>query len=147
MTITNENYETILNVLEADHVSFGPDDILEFRINDEVLKYLVHFNFLECLNGNNGRIFRVLDIADKYAFCEEIYGHRPKEGYFPESRENHGECMVKIARALFDLCTEKSVSIETVSTIELKNSSILNGLQEDVDIKREDLDMWLDSIK
>lgn len=74
-----------------------------------VVKYGVESSFLENRfdTCNNGEIFKLLEIPDKYKFCEKYYGFLPSYGGFPETERGDYISLTKVAVALMELMEAK----------------------------------------
>lgn len=84
-------------------------DELVFHYNGKTLNYQVICSCGVCILSihgpfDNGEIFKLLGIKDKYAFCEDIVGYRSK-GDFPEMKSL--EDLEKVVDALYKRIAEK----------------------------------------
>lgn len=92
-------------------------DTVRFVINDETLTYKVQSNHLSHVDGNNSKIFTLLDIADRREFCTKAYGYNDHDGGFPEYKSEDYDAANRVINALFDLCEAKnSKAVPKIST-------------------------------
>lgn len=79
-------------------------DTITFRVDGKDHYYTVHHNHLNC-GGDNGRIFDLLGIVDKFAFAGKAYGYSNtirNSHQCPQCQNEDYEALTRLCWALFD---------------------------------------------
>ncbi len=102
-------------------------DIIEFTINNKILRYRVEITYLCYLkNGRNDEIFKILGI-DKYILAENIYKYKPtnKESkpiplrVWPETEYNDFLALTRLVKELYRIIEERESKFTKFTRFEI----------------------------
>ncbi len=75
------------------------DDIVEFTVKEQIIKYKVWQKFLNRLNKDNNEIFEILEI-DKYKY-------KTNSGNWPDSKKNDFPALTRLVKELYLIIEEQ----------------------------------------
>lgn len=119
--IDNTNYKEVLNDIRSGELTINNFNIqINFKIQNDLLKYRFEDRYLRGLNCYNSSIFGRLQI-NKVDFCKKVYGYAPFPGGCPETKRDDWRGLVNLVEALFIYIDD---NFQNIKPKELNLSSI-----------------------
>jgi hypothetical protein len=90
-------------------------DKVTFKVGDEVLKYEVRADYLNCVNGaRNYEVFKLLGMTkdkERLEFASKIYGYEVTEGDWPCFKDEDYAAATELVKAVYDLCNLHNIKL------------------------------------